>query len=374
MERRALKRVQSAGVLAALVLATSGVVAGGLASGSGGATAASLVAADGAVPADLAGAGAAPAVASIAVGGTRDLPLVNPALAEGDLVRITPASRSMERSPLLEGEGVTFTVTLDGESRQITSVADTLGEALAAEGIALGWEDDIDADLAAPVADGAEVHIARATSEYVTEQVVTPHGSEKRETDALLVGTTRVAQKGVDGDTRVTSQVRYVDGSEVDRTTVLTTEVTAPVTEIIEVGTRKPAPAAAASGGSSSSGSGSSSSSSSSGSSGSSGSSSSGGSASSTSAQYTLSQFMRAGVINWGGYKFTYYSQSVLPGGGLNIPGRHVNADGYVADGDGYIVLANSAPKGTVINTPFGYQGKVYDRGTTGNHYDVYIR
>lgn len=89
---------------------------------------------------------------------------------------------------------------------------------------------------------------------------------------------------------------------------------------------------------------------------------------------YSLSQFKRDGVVNWGGHKFTYYSQSVLPGGGLRIPGRHVNADGYVSDGDGYIVLANDSPKGTVFNTPFGYPGKVYDRGTYGNHLDVYIR
>lgn len=89
---------------------------------------------------------------------------------------------------------------------------------------------------------------------------------------------------------------------------------------------------------------------------------------------YSLSEFMFNGVVNWNGLKFTYYSQSVLPGGGLNIPGRHVNADGYVADADGYIVLASSQPLGTVIDTPFGYQGKVYDRGTSGNHYDVYIR
>ena len=95
---------------------------------------------------------------------------------------------------------------------------------------------------------------------------------------------------------------------------------------------------------------------------------------SSTTKQYSLSQFMFSGVINWGGYKFTYYSQSVLPGGGLVIPGRHVNADGYVSDGDGYIVLAGSAPKGTVYDTPFGYKGKIYDRGTFGNHLDVYIR
>ncbi len=83
---------------------------------------------------------------------------------------------------------------------------------------------------------------------------------------------------------------------------------------------------------------------------------------------------MFQGVIHWSGYKFTYYSQSVLPGGGLAIPGRHVNAGGFVSDGDGYIVLAGSAPKGTVYATPFGYPGKIYDRGTVGNHLDVYTR
>ncbi|MBS5943752.1 hypothetical protein [Varibaculum cambriense] len=94
--------------------------------------------------------------------------------------------------------------------------------------------------------------------------------------------------------------------------------------------------------------------------------------ASSSTAQYSLPALRRAGVVNWSGYKFTYYSQKVLPGGGLRIPGRHVNADGFVADANGYIVLANDAPKGTVINTPFGAPGKVYDRGTRGNHFDVY--
>ena len=94
----------------------------------------------------------------------------------------------------------------------------------------------------------------------------------------------------------------------------------------------------------------------------------------STEKLYDLQTFMFSGVINWQGLKFTYYSQSVLPGGGLQIPGRHVNKDGYVSDRDGYIVLAGSAPKGTVYDTPFGYQGKIYDRGTVGNHLDVYIR
>jgi hypothetical protein len=89
---------------------------------------------------------------------------------------------------------------------------------------------------------------------------------------------------------------------------------------------------------------------------------------------FTLAQFKSAGVVNWGDHKFTYYSQSVLPGGGLNIPGRHVTDAGYVCDADGYIVLAGSAALGTVYETPFGAKGKVYDRGVSGNHLDVYIR
>ena len=100
----------------------------------------------------------------------------------------------------------------------------------------------------------------------------------------------------------------------------------------------------------------------------------SGSSASNSGVKISLSQFMFDGVVYSGGFKFTYYSQSVLPGGGLSIPGRHVNADGFVSDGDGYIVLAGSAPLGTVYDTPFGYKGKIYDRGTYGNHLDVYVR
>lgn len=88
---------------------------------------------------------------------------------------------------------------------------------------------------------------------------------------------------------------------------------------------------------------------------------------------FGLDEFMFRGVVYWGGYKFTYYSEKVLPGGGLRIPGRHTNADGYVSDGEGYIVLAGDAPIGAVFETPFGYKGKIYDRGTSGNHLDVYI-
>lgn len=72
------------------------------------------------------------------------------------------------------------------------------------------------------------------------------------------------------------------------------------------------------------------------------------------------------------GLKETWYSQRVLPGGGLNIPGRHVNEEGFVCDMDGYICVASSTySKGTVIETSRG-MGKVYDCGCAPGIIDLY--
>lgn len=89
---------------------------------------------------------------------------------------------------------------------------------------------------------------------------------------------------------------------------------------------------------------------------------------------YTARQFKSRGVVRWNGYRWTWYSQRVLPGKGLKIPGRNVDSNGYVCDGDGYICLASkNLAKGTKVTTPFGKQGKVYDRCGIYGTLDVYV-
>lgn len=96
--------------------------------------------------------------------------------------------------------------------------------------------------------------------------------------------------------------------------------------------------------------------------------------ATSSSVLYSANKFKNIGVVYWNGWKWTWYSQRVLPGGGLRIPGRHVDDNGYVCDGNNYICLASSTlPYGTVINTPFGKQGKIYDTGCATDTIDVYV-
>ena len=78
------------------------------------------------------------------------------------------------------------------------------------------------------------------------------------------------------------------------------------------------------------------------------------------------------GRIWYNGHTETYYTQKVLPGGGLAIPGRHIASDGTIRDADGYIVLASDDyPRGTVVETSLG-AGKVYDTGSGSGNIDLY--
>lgn len=94
-------------------------------------------------------------------------------------------------------------------------------------------------------------------------------------------------------------------------------------------------------------------------------------------ARYTIDDLEYLGMIDWEGMTFSYYSEQVLPGEQLFIPGRHISG-GFVRDKDGYIVLASDYyDKGTIISTPFGAEGKVYDAFGTGQpayRFDVYTR
>ena len=87
--------------------------------------------------------------------------------------------------------------------------------------------------------------------------------------------------------------------------------------------------------------------------------------------------FYSDGVAYIGDQEFNWYSQNVMPGGGLdelNTNGRHVDGEtGFVVDGDGYIAVASPWGQdeiGTVVETPFG-AGKVYD-ANHGGAYDIY--
>lgn len=92
--------------------------------------------------------------------------------------------------------------------------------------------------------------------------------------------------------------------------------------------------------------------------------------------KYSAREFRQAGVIYWHGYMFTWYTQMILPGGGLSIPGRHLDKNGFVCDKNDYIVVAITPADRrahTIVATPFGKYGKCYDCGCGRSQWrDVY--
>ncbi|MBO7729247.1 MAG: hypothetical protein J6S31_00130 [Lachnospiraceae bacterium] len=89
---------------------------------------------------------------------------------------------------------------------------------------------------------------------------------------------------------------------------------------------------------------------------------------------YSADELRFLGVIYAGDFKWTWYSQNVLPGGGLQIPGRHVDENGYICDENDRICLASSDLEwGTIVTTPFGKEGCIYDCGCASGTLDVYV-
>ncbi len=83
----------------------------------------------------------------------------------------------------------------------------------------------------------------------------------------------------------------------------------------------------------------------------------------------------RMDVKEYRGHRETYYSQKVLPGGGLNIPGRHIAKDGTVRDKNGYICVAAHGKylkQGQKVMTSLG-PGIVRDTGCSYRTIDVYV-
>jgi resuscitation-promoting factor RpfB len=162
----------------------------------------------------------------------------------GEGVGIEPAWTT----PVEDGDTVhldlprTLHLTVDGTTRELETLAGTVGEALDEAGIELGPDDVVDWDLEAAVQTHSKVVVERVDHDEVVEEVRLPRDEVRRETDDLRAGVTRVEEEGRDGVRLDTYRVERVDGEEVDRELVDSEVAREPVDRIVLVGTFVPPP------------------------------------------------------------------------------------------------------------------------------------
>ena len=131
-----------------------------------------------------------------------------------------------------------FTVNVDGSNRHLRTQADTVGDALKGADISLGLKDTVSAPPAAKLLPGATITITRVTEAVVTLTQNLPRPVQNVNDPNMLKGQTAVQNPGSDGQKTVTYRIHYQNGVETSRETLQVVSQTAPVAEVISVGTK----------------------------------------------------------------------------------------------------------------------------------------
>ena len=151
------------------------------------------------------------------------------------------------RETLAQELETTFSVSVDGGKREVTTHKRSLGDALDDAGIVVNSSDVVSSAMAAPVVNGSSISITRISTQAVTETVTDPFATQEVDDDTLDKGTTKVETEGQDGIVTNTYDVTLKDGVEVSRVLSISAVTQARVDKVVHVGTKEKAtPAASA--------------------------------------------------------------------------------------------------------------------------------
>lgn len=132
-------------------------------------------------------------------------------------------------------------VTADGETREINLLGGTVAEAIALTGVSVGRDDLVSVAVDTPITQDTAVTVSRVTYKTYSKTETIGFQTVTKNDRTLMVGTTRIAQNGQNGEQSVTYRETYVDGELTGTETVGTEIVTAAVDKIVLKGTRRPA-------------------------------------------------------------------------------------------------------------------------------------
>lgn len=130
-----------------------------------------------------------------------------------------------------------LTINVDNEKKFVKSTASTVGKLLKEQNIVLDSDDETSPSLDTALSNDMEIDVLRV--EYVTREAeeTVKFTSTTKYSSAMLKGTKKVTQKGVNGTKTVVYKDKVVNG-EVQSSTVESEIVTKkPITEITTVGT-----------------------------------------------------------------------------------------------------------------------------------------
>ena len=134
---------------------------------------------------------------------------------------------------------LTVTLVADGESRTLTTDAQTVGDLLAQAGVTLDEDDRVVPPENTFLTDGLTVRVIRVQVRTETEQRTIPYSRETVRDATIPVGETRLLRAGVNGIEEITYAITLEDGVETERRIVQRTLVQEPQNEVVLIGARE---------------------------------------------------------------------------------------------------------------------------------------
>jgi len=134
---------------------------------------------------------------------------------------------------------ITVTLIADGETRTLTTDAETVRDLLIEAGVRLDEDDRVSPPENTFLTDGLTVRVIRVEVRTETEQRIIPYGRETVRDATVPVGETRLLRAGVNGIEEITYAITLEDGVEVERRVVQRVTVQEPQNEVILIGARE---------------------------------------------------------------------------------------------------------------------------------------
>lgn len=152
-------------------------------------------------------------------------PIIAAALAQNEISlnqadSVLPAAGSllMENSLILLAPGRPVVVAVDGGELSTVVAGNTVGEALAAAGVALLGLDYSFPDAATPLPSDGQIRVVRVREDVAVQQNLLPFATELQPLPEVDIDTLQIIQPGEFGVQAERVRIRYEDGQEVSRT------------------------------------------------------------------------------------------------------------------------------------------------------------
>jgi uncharacterized protein YabE (DUF348 family) len=130
------------------------------------------------------------------------------------------------------------TVVADGRARHLNTAAATVRQLLLEAGIALDPKDEVNPQLDSTPVGGSSIRVVRVLAKQLTIKVELPFNVRKIKDPTMFPWDRKVVTPGVKGVKEVTLELVSRDGRVASRNTVVERVISAPVTEVVRVGTK----------------------------------------------------------------------------------------------------------------------------------------